>query len=120
MAYYRTASSSMPDDRMISDSTLFPIWSMTKPITSVAAMILYERGKFKLDDPVSNVLPEMAAVKVRTKDGELASLDKSITYRDLFRHTAGFNGYEGLYYDCLLYTSPSPRDRTRSRMPSSA
>ena len=99
VVYHRAASSSMPHDRIISDNTVFPIWSMTKPITSVAAMILYERGKFKLDDPVSNVLPEIAAVKVRTKDGELAPLAKSITYRDLFRHTAGFNGYEGLYHE---------------------
>ena len=70
---------------------------MSKPITSVAAMILYERGKFKLDDPVSDALPEMAAVKVKSMNGKLEPLVKPITYRDLFRHTAGFNGYEGLY-----------------------
>ena len=97
VAYHRTAYSSMLHDRMITDSTVFPIWSMSKPITSVAAMILYERGKFKLDDSVADILPEMAAVKVKTKDGELVPLAKPITYRDLFRHTSGFNGYEGLY-----------------------
>ena len=97
VVYHRAASSSMPHDRIISDSTVFPIWSMSKPITSVAAMILYERGKFKLDDPVSDALPEMAAVKVKSMNGKLEPLVKPITYRDLFRHTAGFNGYEGLY-----------------------
>ena len=97
VVYHRTAYSSMSHDRMITDSTVFPIWSMSKPITSVAAMILYERGKFKLDDPVSDALPEMAAVKVKSMNGKLEPLVKPITYRDLFRHTAGFNGYEGLY-----------------------
>ena len=97
VVYHRTAYSSMSHDRMITDSTVFPIWSMSKPITSVAAMILYERGKFKLDDPVSDALPEMAAIKVKSMNGKLEPLVKPITYRDLFRHTAGFNGYEGLY-----------------------
>ena len=97
VVYHSTAYSSMSHDRMITDSTVFPIWSMSKPITSVAAMILYERGKFKLDDPVSDALPEMAAVKVKSMNGKLEPLVKPITYRDLFRHTAGFNGYEGLY-----------------------
>ena len=97
VVYHRTAYSSMSHDLMITDSTVFPIWSMSKPITSVAAMILYERGKFKLDDPVSDALPEMAAVKVKSMNGKLEPLVKPITYRDLFRHTAGFNGYEGLY-----------------------
>ena len=97
VVYHRTACSSMSHDRMITDSTVFPIWSMSKPITSVAAMILYERGKFKLDDPVSDALPEMAAVKVKSLNGKFEPLVKPITYRDLFRHTAGFNGYEGLY-----------------------
>ena len=61
-------------------NSLYRIWSMTKPITSVAAMILYERGKFKLDDPVSNVLPEMAAVKVRIK---------AVSYTHLRAHETG-------------------------------
>ena len=98
VVYYRAAASGMPHDREITDQTVFPIWSMTKPITSVAAMILYERGKFKLDDSVSVVLPELASVKVKTTDEKIVSLVKPITYRDLFRHTAGFDGYDGLYH----------------------
>ncbi len=41
--------------------TIVQIFSMTKPVTGVALMRLYERGKFKLDDPLSNYLPEFAA-----------------------------------------------------------
>ena len=66
VVYHRAAASRMPYDRAITDETVFPIWSMTKPITSVAAMILHERGKFKLDDPVADALPELAKVRVKT------------------------------------------------------
>jgi len=97
VVYYRAAASGMLHDRVIRDQTVFPIWSMTKPITSVAAMILHERGKFKLDNPVADALPELAKVKVKIADGKTVPLAKPITYRDLFRHTAGFDGYEGLY-----------------------
>ena len=98
VVYHRAAASRMAHDRAISDETVFPIWSMTKPITSVAAMILHERGKFKLDDPVADALPELAKVRVKTADGKTEPLAKPITYRDLFRHTAGFAGYDGLYH----------------------
>ena len=98
VVYHRAAVSRMPHDRAINDETVFPIWSMTKPITSVAAMILHERGKFKLDDPVADALPELAKVRVKTAGGETVPLAKPITYRDLFRHTAGFAGYDGLYH----------------------
>ena len=98
VVYHRAAASGLAHDRAVTDKTVFPIWSMTKPITSVAAMILYERGKFKLDDPVADALPEMAKLRVKTADGKTEPLAKPITYRDLFRHTAGFAGYDGLYH----------------------
>jgi len=98
VVYHRAAASGMPHDREITDQTVFPIWSMTKPITSVAAMILHDRGKFKLDDSVADALPELAKVKVKIVGGKTVPLAKPITYRDLFRHTAGFAGYEGLYH----------------------
>jgi CubicO group peptidase (beta-lactamase class C family) len=72
---------------------LFRICSMTKPITSVAVMMLYEEGKFLLDDPVSKYLPEFknAKVLVKPKSGEPYSIPatKEITIRDLLRHTSG-------------------------------
>ena len=73
--------------------TIVRIYSMTKPLTSVAAMMLYEEGRFQLDDPVSRYLPEFTDMRVLTGgnrakwDGEPAQ--RPITIRDLLTHTAG-------------------------------
>jgi CubicO group peptidase (beta-lactamase class C family) len=73
--------------------TIFRICSMTKPITSVAVMMLYEEGFFLLDDPVSKYLPEFKHPKVLVKSasGEPYSIPaaREITIRDLLRHTSG-------------------------------
>jgi CubicO group peptidase (beta-lactamase class C family) len=73
--------------------TMFRICSMTKPITSVAVMMLYEEGHFILDDPISKYLPEFKDAKVLVKpaSGEPYSIPASrpITIRDLLRHTSG-------------------------------
>ncbi|MBC8242994.1 MAG: beta-lactamase family protein [Verrucomicrobia bacterium] len=98
VVYHRAAKSGLAHDRPITDDTVFPIWSMSKPITSVAAMILFDRGAFKLDDSVANALPELAKVRVKAGDGKTKPLARPITYRDLLRHTAGFAGYDGFYH----------------------
>ncbi|HTR24681.1 MAG TPA: serine hydrolase domain-containing protein [Terriglobales bacterium] len=73
--------------------TMFRICSMTKPITSVAVMMLYEEGKFLLEDPISKYLPEFKNPKVFAKSptGEAYSVPATgeITIRDLLRHTSG-------------------------------
>jgi CubicO group peptidase (beta-lactamase class C family) len=83
----REAAKAMPTDAM------FRICSMTKPITSVAVMMLYEEGKFLLDDPVSKYLPEFKNPKVLVKPASGATYTipatKDITIRDLLRHTSG-------------------------------
>ena len=83
----REAAKPMPTDAM------FRICSMSKPITSVAVMMLYEEGKFLLDDPVSKYLPEFKNPKVLVKPatGERYTIPatKEITIRDLLRHTSG-------------------------------
>ena len=83
----REAAKPMPPDAM------FRICSMTKPVTSVAVMMLYEEGKFLLDDPVSKYLPEFKNPKVLVKPATGASYTipatKEITIRDLLRHTSG-------------------------------
>jgi CubicO group peptidase (beta-lactamase class C family) len=94
--YHHIENSVDERDRPISDETLFPIWSMTKPITSVAAMILHEQGFFQLDDAVSKVIPALDQFKVKSKN-KPASLDRSITYRDLLLHTSGIAGYDGSF-----------------------
>lgn len=73
--------------------TIFRIYSMTKPITCVAMMMLYEEGRFQLDDPISKFIPAFADVKVfgKTNDGKikLSDLEREITIRDLMTHTSG-------------------------------
>ena len=71
-------------DPMETDA-IFRIYSMTKPIVSVAAMMLWEEGRFLLSDPVANYIPEFAAVKLA--DG--AAPCRAITIQDLLRHTSG-------------------------------
>ncbi len=72
---------------------LFRIYSMTKPITGVALMTLYDEGRFELDDPVAKYLPGFDKVKVFAgEDGgtvKLADLKRPMTVRDLMCHTAG-------------------------------
>jgi CubicO group peptidase (beta-lactamase class C family) len=72
---------------------MFRICSMSKPITSLAAMMLYEEGRFLLDDPVSKYLPEFKNPKVLVKpahgDPYTIPATKEITIRDLLRHTSG-------------------------------
>jgi CubicO group peptidase (beta-lactamase class C family) len=72
---------------------MFRICSMTKPITSTAVMMLYEEGRFLLEDPVSKYLPEFKNPKVLIKPatGEPYTIpaNKEITIRDLLRHTSG-------------------------------
>lgn len=82
--------------------TIFRIYSMTKPITSVALMMLYENGLLGLNDPVTKFLPDFEKVKVYVKEGELADLTREITIHDLLTHTAGLSyGDEDLPVDEL-------------------
>jgi CubicO group peptidase (beta-lactamase class C family) len=69
--------------------TIFRIYSMTKPITSVALMMLYEHGLFELSDPVSRYIPEFKQLKVYLNERELADLDREVTILHLLTHTAG-------------------------------
>ena len=71
--------------------TLFRIYSMTKPITSVALMSLYERGDFHLDDPACRWIPALDKLKVYRGNNHYENLDSKITIRQLLTHTAGFS-----------------------------
>jgi CubicO group peptidase (beta-lactamase class C family) len=75
--------------------TIFRIYSMTKPITSVAVMMLWEEGAFSLYDPVGQYLPEFKDVRVAVEGESGSSIDdtvtpkRPITIQDLLRHTSG-------------------------------
>lgn len=89
--------------------TIHRIYSMTKPITSVAVMMLYEEGKFQLNDPVAKYLPEFAKMQVAVEEKDpqsgqpvmkLTPAKRPITVRDLLRHTAGLT--YGVFGDTLV------------------
>jgi CubicO group peptidase (beta-lactamase class C family) len=81
----------------VQKDSIFRIYSMSKPVTGVAMMMLYEEGKWQLNDPVSRYIPEFARLKVYTgknDDGtpKLEDAKRSMTMRELMTHTAGL-GY---------------------------
>src|SRR5262245_58548820 len=87
--------------RPMTKDTIFRIFSMTKAVTGVAVMMLYEEGKFALTDPVSRYLPEFASMRVAIEKTDSVSgktvlsntvpAERQITILDLLRHTSGLN-----------------------------
>lgn len=93
MALYESLGAQDPavNSPMAKDA-IFRIYSMTKPVVSVAVMMLMEQGKLLLNDPVAKYLPEYALQKVaNVVDGsvQLQSVRQQATVQDLLRHTAG-------------------------------
>ena len=76
------------DEDPLEPDDIFRIYSMTKPVTSVAAMILVEEGRLSLDDPLSHSIPSFANVRVYD-DGDLRPPSRPILIRDLLSHTSG-------------------------------
>ena len=85
----------------VDENTIFRLYSMSKPITSVAVMMLYEEGHFSLDDPVGKFVPAFANMKVFDGMGEtgmrLVNQHRPITIRHLLTHTSGLS--YGLHKD---------------------
>ena len=97
----------LPDGPAMTVDTVFWIASMTKAITSAAAMRLVEQGKLSLDWPIAEVLPELASPQVlegfeATGEPKLRSARQQITLRHLITHTAGFV-YDVWHADMLRY-----------------
>ncbi|WP_084253307.1 serine hydrolase domain-containing protein [Sphingomonas pituitosa] len=93
--------------------TLIQIFSMTKPVTGVALMQLWEQGKFRIDDPLSDYLPEFAAVRVyagANPDGSVRTEapHRPILIRDILRHTAGFGYGDTAHPADLLFKQADP------------
>lgn len=93
-AFFRAhGQADLARSRPFTADTILRIYSMTKPLTSLAVLMLYEEGRFQLDDPVSRFLPEFAEMRVMT-GGNRAKLEtepalRAITIRDLLTHTSG-------------------------------
>jgi len=92
IAYRQSLGALRPGGPPMSEDAIFRIYSMTKPIVSVAAMMLVEEGRLSIIDPVSAYIPSFANLKVGVEDGgqlDLAPLKRPITIQDLMRHTSG-------------------------------
>lgn len=81
--------------RQIKDDTIFRIYSMTKPIVSVAAMMLYEEGLLHLQDPVSAYLPQFGDLQVYVDENAVQKPLRPVLIKDLLTHTSGLSyGFE--------------------------
>ncbi|WP_283419912.1 serine hydrolase domain-containing protein [Sphingopyxis sp. Geo48] len=93
---FGAGTQAMDSARAVDGDTIWRLYSMTKPVTGIAAMILIEEGKLKLDQPIADILPAFAKMKVQnTPDGSLTDVrdvTTLITVRHLLTHTAGL-GY---------------------------
>ncbi|KTE19399.1 serine hydrolase [Sphingopyxis sp. H050] len=95
-AIFGAGTQAMDSAKAVDGDTLWRLYSMTKPVTGIAAMILIDDGKIRLDQPIADVLPAFAKMKVQnTPDGSLTDVRDAktqITVRHLLTHTAGL-GY---------------------------
>jgi|TARA_B110000914_G_scaffold143660_1_gene125756 CubicO group peptidase (beta-lactamase class C family) len=83
-------SSDISENKKLERNDIFRIASMTKPLVSVALMMLYEEGKFQLDDPVYKYIPEFKNLTIK-KRKKIKPLKNDVKIIDLLRHSAGFN-----------------------------
>lgn len=124
-AFTTFGAARLADHTPLRRDTLFRIYSMTKPVTGVAMMILYEQGLWRLDDPITDYLPEFKGQKVFAgvaPDGSLLTVDaeRPPTMRELMSHTAGL-GYglfdvhpvERAYRQAGVMTADSHEDLAR-------
>ena len=106
IAYHKAFGSANAENEPLEKDAIFRIASQTKAITSVAAMMLFEEGKFLLDDPIENYLPEFKDMTIIESfdraDSSYTSVpaDKKITIRHLLTHTSGMS-YFGFGNDTL-------------------
>ena len=110
----------------MAEDTIFRIYSMTKPITSVALMMLFERGAFQLSDPVARFIPQWAELQVMTggeyPDYATAPPERPMTIRDLLSHQSGLTyGFmegplEAGYFKHKVYQAGTMRGRDLQSM----
>ena len=78
----------LDENKPVARGTIMRFYSMSKPITTAAAMILYDEGRFELDDPVEKYIPELKGLKVYHATQPVTP-NRKVTVRDLMRHTSG-------------------------------
>ena len=86
--------SGLSGDTPISPNTIFPIWSMSKPITIAAMMILHERGLYEVSDPVSKYIPYFSDLSCKGEDGQIYRCENELQIVHLLTHRSGYSYYE--------------------------
>lgn len=99
VGFMQTLGALKPGGAPVAADSIFRIYSMTKPIVTVAAMTLVEEGRLTITDPVAKYIPAFADVKVGVPNGEkldLVAPSRAMTVQDLMRHTSGLTyGFTG-------------------------
>ena len=85
-----TVNTNLTDDMVINDQTIFPIWSLTKTITGIAMMILYEREMISFDDKLSDYIPYFKDTMCKNSKGNLYRCSNEITIFHLMTHRSGY------------------------------
>ena len=90
-----TGYKNLAEKASLTEDTLYKIFSLTKPVTGAALLMLYEEGKFELDDPVEQYIPEFKGMQVAREDGPngrpiTEPAHHPVTIRELMNHTGGF------------------------------
>lgn len=91
---YSIVNSGLAGDTPISANTVFPIWSMSKPITIAAMMILHEKGLYEVSDPVSKYISYFADLKCKDKAGKIYRCKNELQIAHLLSHRSGYGYYD--------------------------
>ena len=94
IVYNNIFNSEKEGDKEITDNTIFPIWSMSKPITITAVMTLFEKGLIDLDDDVSKYIPAFNTLNCKSSNGEIYQCENQLKLIHLMTHRSGY-GYYG-------------------------
>ncbi len=101
IVYYNIENSLKKGDKSIDSETIFPIWSMSKPITIVAIMTLHEKGLIDFDDLVSKYIPSFETLLCENDDGSIYKCKKKLKIIHLMNHTSGLKYYDDYYIEAL-------------------
>ena len=107
--YSNIVNSGALGDKDINDNTIFPIWSMSKTVTTVAMMILLDEGKYDLNDNVADYLPEFENINCKGPDG-IYPCEKKLKIIHLLTHRSGYTYYanSGANWVSTLHTDLYP------------
>ena len=107
--YNNISNSSALGDKDIDANTIFPIWSMSKTVTTVAMMILLDQGMYALDDNLEDYLPEYKNIKCKGPDG-IYNCEKKLKIVHLLTHRSGYTYYanSGANWVTALHTDLYP------------